>query len=68
MINDEIIKKQIACPYGCNEDALLKKRPQIVKHKGLEKIIELYYYECKKCNGSFTTTQSDTISLSVFDY
>lgn len=58
------IPHTIGCPYCCEErQAILQW--QFHPHPGGNKS-EYLSYHCDKCKLSFTTTESDTISMKIY--
>jgi len=51
------------CPFGCDVDIELLQEPQKFTSKGKIYKGKRWLYKCPKCKESFTTTESDTISM-----
>ena len=57
------MKKKMECPY-CDGMADLKKEAKDLTYRKEVFKIMAHYYKCEKCQEQFTTTESDTISLT----
>lgn len=57
------MKKKIDCPY-CDGSANLHKEAKELRYRKEVFKIVAHYYKCEKCDEEFTTTESDTISLT----
>ncbi len=56
------MKVRIECPYCDGTAVLQKKAGELTYRKEVFKVIE-HFYQCEKCHETFTTTESDTITL-----
>src|SRR3569833_2128964 len=57
------MKTRVDCPY-CDGTAELQKQPgEITYRKEIFKVVE-HFYKCEKCGEEFTTTETDTITLT----
>jgi len=51
------------CPFGCDGEIELIKENQKFTSRGNVYEGERWLYKCNNCKKSFTTTESDTISM-----
>ena len=57
------LPKELDCAF-CDGIAKLKTKDIILYVKGIAKQSTQYYYQCDKCNESFTTTESDELTIN----
>lgn len=60
------LPEELDCPF-CDGTSKLHNKNQPYVFKGVKRNGVLYFYKCEECDESFTTTESDTLSLSTYD-
>jgi putative zinc finger/helix-turn-helix YgiT family protein len=59
----KVMTNKIECPYCEGKASLQKKTRELPYRKEVFKVTE-HFYKCEKCGEEFTTTESDTITLT----
>ena len=58
------LPKQLDCPFCENGIADLMQKQTTLYVEGVSKTATKYYYECSTCKETFTTTESDELTVA----
>lgn len=57
-----MVRKQIDCPF-CEAEVPVMIDNIVITYKGVAHHLDMFFYRCNKCHQSFTTTETDKLTL-----